>query len=86
MPYFTPDDFRINPSEFVNSCSKQEIEELIEALLDDGHLAGNGLRKSTTQISLNEEIFLEALDKISDRYLNLTLENEELIIKIANRL
>ncbi len=86
MPYFTPDDFDIDPFEFVDSCSKQEIKQLIEALIDDGHLAGNVLQKSTTQISLNEEMFLEALDKISDRYVSLTSEEEELIIKIANRL
>jgi len=87
MPYFTPEDLDVDPWEFIQSCSQKEIKEVLEALADEGHLPQSVLlTNSSTLPSLNEEMFREALDKINQNYVRLSNEEEELIMKIANRL
>lgn len=87
MPYFVPEDLEVEPWEYVNSCSKSEIKELIEALTDEGHLLKySSMTTTTSQVSLNEQMFREALDKISEKYLNLSSEQEEYIINLAKQL
>jgi hypothetical protein len=38
MPSFTPDDFDIDPGEFVDACNTRERDELINALVEDGYI------------------------------------------------
>lgn len=38
MPTFYAEDIDVDPDEFVSSCSSSEIEELIDALVEDGHI------------------------------------------------
>ena len=38
MPEFYVEDIDIDPSEFVSACSKREIDELIDALAEDGYI------------------------------------------------
>lgn len=87
MPYFVPEDLEVEPWEYVNSCSKSEIKELIEALADEGHVSKfSSMSTTTSHVSLNEQMFREALDKISEKYLNLSSEQEEYIINLAKQL
>jgi len=38
MPYFTPDDLDIDVDDFLSSCSSSEIQQVIDYLIEDGHL------------------------------------------------
>jgi hypothetical protein len=37
MPEYTA-EIEINPDEFLSDCSSSEIKEIIEALIEDGHI------------------------------------------------
>lgn len=37
MPEYTA-EIEVNPNEFVSDCSSSEIKEIIEALIEDGHI------------------------------------------------
>ena len=81
MPDFS---IEVSPDEFVNSCHKREIKELIECLQEEGHIKGN-LHPLDSSNILDDEWF-EVCDKLNDSRLRLTLEEEETIKKIASRL
>jgi hypothetical protein len=92
MPTFYVDEINIEPSEYVEICSRSEIKKLIDELIDSGHLppsvrnmvSKNGKEKPGFHPS--EAIYEGAIDKLHGKYTNLTQEEEETIIKIANRL
>lgn len=85
MPTFYTEEIDINPDDFVSACSKQEIEELIKALVEEGHI-NDPYVKRKDNTSITEESFNGCLDKLSANYLQLTLEEEEAIRNIAKRL
>lgn len=81
MPTFTQ-DIDIEIEEFVNSLYKHEIKELIDYLKQEGHLD-----KVTSQgMNLQDIEWLKVTDKLSQSRLQLTLEEEEIIKNIANKL
>ena len=88
MPYF---DFsveeNIDVDEFLSSCSSSEIEELIKALVDDGYIHKSAAKKESqsTNVSIGESIFQEALDKLYNKLNVLSSEEEEMILNIAKR-
>lgn len=81
MPDFYVGDLDITPSEFVEACSQDELNELFEILTDDGVIKN---KYSTNNVLDN--FFCEALDILTVSRHRLTNEEEEMIIKIANRL
>ena len=87
MPYFTLEDLDIGPIEFLKSCSKNEIEEVIEFLNEEGHIF-NPIKSnsSSSHMSVNEEFFRDALNTIAGNYVRLSDEEEQMIINLANRL
>jgi len=92
MPTFYVDELDIEPQEYVETCSYSEIKELIIELVDAGHLPPNiknivsKKEKEKRGFHASEAIYEEALEKLHGNYSNLTQEEEETIIKIANRL
>jgi hypothetical protein len=84
MPEFSS-DIDIEPSEFIDNCSKREIKELIEILVDDGHLPKSVLRKSNTSYSRLEEEFSDKLDELSKKYHSISSEDEEILNKIFKK-
>lgn len=92
MPTFYVDDIDIEPSEYLDMCSYSDIKELIGELVDAGHLPPsikNMISKKDKKergFHPSEAIYEEAVDKLHGKYINLTQEEEETIIKIANRL
>jgi hypothetical protein len=87
MPTFYTEDIDIDPDEFVSSCNSREIEELIDALVEDGHITKPGNHIPENDKNLMDEEWDEVIGKISGRArLRLTNEEEEIIKKIANRL
>jgi hypothetical protein len=92
MPTFYVDDMDIEPYEYVSQCSYSDIKELIGELVDKGHLPPsikNMISKKDNKergFHPSEAIYEEAVDKLHGKYTALTQEEEETILKIANRL
>lgn len=88
MPYF---DFSteeyIDVNEFLSECSSKEIEELIDHLIDDGHIHQSAVQREfeSTNVSVGESFFQDALDKLYNKWNVLSTEEEQLILNIAKR-
>jgi hypothetical protein len=91
MPDFTA-EIEIEPWEYVNDCSSEEVEELIECLHNDGSLKDYFAKHPDSVIqmqhngSLLDVEWTEVIVKLSRNRLILTTEEEEIIKKIAQRL
>jgi hypothetical protein len=87
MPTFYTEDIDIDPDEFVSSCNSREIEELIYALVEDGHIIKPGNHIPENDKNLMDEEWDNVIGKLGGRgRLRLTNEEEEIIKKIADRL
>jgi hypothetical protein len=78
MPYFetNPDEIEVDVDDFLSACSDSEIKELVQALKDDGHL---------DEGEDNNEFDI-ALRKLAGNGWRLTKEDEETILRIANKI
>jgi hypothetical protein len=78
MPYFetNPDEIEVDVDDFLSACSDSEIKELVQALKDDGHL---------DEGELNNDFDI-ALRKLAGNSWRLSKEDEETILKIANKI
>lgn len=86
MPTFYPDveDMDIDVDDFLNACSSKEIDELVEALIEDGHISKKA-KLSYELYSAPETEFEEALEKLHGKWNTLTSEEEQAILAIAKR-
>lgn len=86
MPTFYSDDIDIDPSDFVDKCSSSEIEELIDILIKDGYLKRTARPVSETEEdNLMDSTYKNAIEKLLDKRIYLTLEEEQFIINLANK-
>lgn len=78
MPYFetNPDEIEVDVDDFLSACSDSEIKELVQALKDDGHLDEGEL----------DNDFDIAIRKLAGNSWRLSKEDEETILKIANKI
>jgi hypothetical protein len=78
MPYFetNPDEIEVDVDDFLSACSSSEIKELVQALKDDGHLDEGEL----------DNDFDIALRKLAGNSWRLSNEDEETILRIANKI
>lgn len=83
MPTFYAEDIDIDPSDFVDACDRQEIQELIDVLIEDGYI--NRSTVDSREDNLMDIVYKEALDKLQDKRIYLTLEEEQFIINLANK-
>lgn len=74
----------IDPEEYINSCSSNEIDEIIEILIEDGHINKNS-RITYDLHSVPESEYQDAIQKLNGKWNMLTAEEEQTIIQIANR-
>ena len=81
MPTFYAEDIDIDPDEFISSCDRYEIEELIDCLVEDGYV----IRVNAQSETVSDEELDQALAKIKYYRTQLTVEEEEIIKKIGNR-
>ena len=72
--------------EFIDECSKSEINELIDDLIDRGYLTKNskGVGKPP-QYSLIEEEHRNYCDVLANSYHRMSKEEEETIANIAKK-
>lgn len=83
MPDFQADEFYVSPSEFVDSCNSKEIKQLIECLMEDGHIDQN---KGIQNPNVHDVIFEESINQIKKSRDLLTLEEEDYINNISKRI
>jgi hypothetical protein len=87
MPDFST-EIEIQPWEYVSECNGREIEELIETLIEDGHLSrfdGKVVPKKQGGSVMDIE-WGELLTKIRNSKHLLSNEDENRIIEIANKI
>lgn len=88
MPDFQVEDVDIDPSEFVYACNKREIKELIDTLVEEGHIREDAVitgKNQTTVANASDCIFNDNLNVLSTNRLRLTIEEEDMINKLAER-
>ena len=90
MPNFTvynvDVDVDIDIDEFVSECSKREIKELINALIEDGHLSKHPLIPGyDDKLSKMEEEFMGKLHTLSSKYYSMNEEELEIINNLYNK-
>ncbi len=84
MPFI---DVDIDVDEFVSNCRKRDIKELIESLVDSGHLPKSVLKMSEDdRRTLGEIEFSEKLEVLKSKYYSLSPEEEEFFEKVFKRL
>jgi arsenate reductase-like glutaredoxin family protein len=88
MPYI---DIDIEIYEFVRSCTKREIKELIEELIENDHLPKDvintkgDVKKELNKKTSSEIDFEEKLDKLKLRFFSLSKDEEESLEKIFKK-
>ena len=84
MPTFTQyTEVEVEIDEFVDNLYSHEIEELINYLKQEGHLVD---KSTPSEMNIQDIEWSKVTDKLSQSRLQLTLEEEELIKNIANKL
>jgi len=87
MPYFDVDSIEIEPYEFVQSCRKSEIRDLIIELVSHGHLPESVLifSKENQQATMLEQDFSENMNKLSKTYYSISKEDAEVLEEIFKK-
>jgi hypothetical protein len=79
----------VDLEDVVEQLSSREKQKLVDALYDDGYYQTELEKELDSNVeftvSVNEQLFRTELSKISKNYVNLTNEEEELIMKIGKR-
>lgn len=75
----------IEVDEFVDSCSKREIKELIDYLVEEGHLSDEVIDKNNPKMGSLEMGFIENINKLKGKYYSLSSEDEGEIMKIFKK-
>lgn len=83
MPYFET-ELEVDVDDFLSSCTKSEIKELIEALQEDGWLIKESVAQ-TDKMNLLDEDWLNVTNKLNTLRLRLSVEEEQTIKDIVNR-
>ena len=88
MPSFYVDEIDIDVDEFVSSCSTKEKEQLVEALVDSGYIdpkQTKGKEYGVRKPNINDEKFWKSVEHLGRCRHLLSLEEEELINKLAEK-
>ena len=87
MPDFST-EIDIDAWDYISACSNREVKELIEALVENGHLDSfNGqVKPVNTHNTLMDDEWWTALIKLRDSRHLLSSEDEQRITEITNKL
>ena len=84
MPDFYVDNLEISPSEFYGACTRREKQELIDEFADDGYtIITPG--KYDDGVPGRQSDFGRSLDILKASKMMLSLEEENMIIELANK-
>lgn len=85
MPYIEQD---IDVEDFLYACGSRDIDELIDALIEEGHLPKSVKRINQSEnsgASAPECEYEEALDRLHGKWNMLSADEEQTIISISKR-
>lgn len=86
MPYFDYDgSIDVDVDDFLSACNRSEINDLIDALEEDGYIKPSQRILDDPKVSVPEQLFEEALDKLHGKWNQLTKEEEQIIMLLANK-
>jgi len=86
MPTFYEEvDVDVDVDDFLSSCNKREINDLIEALVEDGHLPKSVLNKNDQKEGRLESQFSFKVDKLKEKYYSISKEDEEVLENIFKK-
>ena len=71
--------------EFVSACSKREIKELIEVLIEGGHISSSAVEDTEKTIGVLEGDFIEKMDLLKEKYYRLSQEDEKTLEKLFEK-
>jgi hypothetical protein len=75
-------DTEVDVTDYLYECDEDEIQEAIQWLKDKEYIKDSAM---TTQVSIAESEFIEALDKIYNKWNVLSKEETDFIINISKR-
>ena len=87
MPEFTS-EIDIDAEEFIDSCSKSELQELIDILVDDGWVIRKVARNSSPsseRLNLLEIEWTDMLGKLSNLRQRITPEEDEMLKNLVKK-
>ncbi len=86
MPDFDYDGWvSVDVDDFLSACDKHEIDEIIDALEEDGHIKPSQRISKPDGLSAPEALFEEALTKLHGKWNQLSKSEEEILMAIAKR-
>ena len=75
----------VDVDEFVSACSKREIKELIEVLIEGGHISSSAVGDTEKTIGVLEGDFIEKMDLLKEKYYRLSQEDEKTLEKLFEK-
>lgn len=79
-------DVDIDVDEFLDDCSERDIKDVIEWLKDNDYLDDNNVSiPGSSTDNVMEITYKNALNKLYNKRVNLSLEEEEFLINLANK-
>ena len=78
-------DVDVEVNDFLDECNSSEIEEIIEYLIETGHINKSAVNDYYTDQSVTEIEFEDALKKLQGNWNRLSSDDEATILKIANQ-
>ena len=75
----------VDVDEFVSACSKRDIKELIEILIEDGHISNSSIITTNTNVGVLESDFLEKMGKLQEKYYRLSQEDEKTLEELFKK-
>ena len=85
VPVDTEIDVDVEVNDFLDACDSSEIEEIIDYLIEDGHINKFAVNDYNTDQSVTEIEFEDALKKLQGNWNRLSSDDEATILKIANQ-
>lgn len=86
MPDFDYDGWvSVDIDDFLSACDRHEINEIIDALVEDGHIKPSQRHTEITGVCAPEALYQEALSKLHGKWNMLSKSEEEAIMAIAKR-
>ncbi len=67
----------VDVDDFVSACNKKEIQELIDTLIEDGHLPQSVSKDYNENRSTLETDFVGKMDQLKEKYYRLSQEDEK---------
>lgn len=75
----------VDVDEFVSACSKREIKELIDVLVEEGHINPSAVEGNDKSIGVLESIFIEKMDGLKEKYYRLSREDENILEELFKK-